>query len=236
MSPRQSCVTCPFRESGPLCGNTGHVVQTFSDSLVRYTVKQKGRAIFNEGEPANGLFFLCDGLVKLTKWLPDGTEIIVDVLAPCAVLSSPADIGGTHRFSAAAVGKGAEVAFLRAHSFAALVSKISEMQPSLLHTVAESLDYMRDRSVQCRMPVPDRILWMLLRLRSQCGASPDAPFELPLLSSELAQCVHTTPESVSRAFRKFRKEGLISISREGMVTISTPAKHRPTPRTHGSKS
>ncbi len=222
MSPtRKSCVTCPYRESGFVSGNKDSVVQKFSDSLVRYAVKQKGRAIFNEGEPVNGLFFLCDGLVKLTKWLPDGNETIVDVVAPCSILSSPADIGGAHDFSAVAVGKDAEVGFLRADSFAALVSKISEMQPSMLRTVAESLDEMRNRLVQCRMPVPDRILWMLLRMRGQCAASPDAAFKLPLSSLELAQCVHTTPESVSRAFRKFQKEGVISISRGGMVAIST---------------
>lgn len=221
MSPSKSCVTCPHRGSGPVCGNKDSIVQKFSDSLLRYVVKQKGRAIFNEGEPVNGLFFLCDGLVKLTKWFPDGSETIVDVIAPCAILSSPADIGGAHPFSAVAVGKDVEVAFLRADSFAALMSKIPEMLPSLLHAVAESLDEMRDRLVQCRMPVPDRILWILLRLRSQCAASPEAAFKLPLSSLELAQCVHTTPESVSRAFRKFQKEGVISISRGGMVAIST---------------
>lgn len=217
----KSCLVCPFREKGPLCGHKDEVAQKFSDSLVRYAVSEKHKAVLHEGEPVHGLFFLCKGAVKLTKWLPNGQEIIVDVMTPCSILSSTALLGGSgiHKLSAVTVQGDAEVAFLQVKSLAALAAKLPEIQISLLHAVSESLDQTRDRLAMCRLPVSERLMAMLVRLSNQFSTGPGARFRLPLSFSELAQLAHTTLETVSRTLRKFQRQGLISMSRGGMVTL-----------------
>ena len=214
-----SCLDCPFREKGPICGNTDKTVSKFSDDLLRYSIKGKGKAIFNEGQPVDGVFFLCKGVVKLTKWLSEHEETIVDVITPCTVVSTLADIGGIHSLSAVTAEGNVEVAFLRARSPDALASTLSGVQTSIFKAVSELLDRSRIQLAQCSLPVSKRLLSALLRLHRQFAAGPEASFRLPFSFAELAQFVHTTPETVSRTFRKFRREGLISIDRGGMISL-----------------
>ena len=216
---RKSCLDCPFREKGPISGQTDGVVSKFSDSLNRYSAKGKGRAVFNEGQPVDGLFFLCNGIVKLTKWLPSGDEIIVDVMSACTLVSSPADIGAIHRLSAVPVQADVEVAFLRVQSLGNLAGRFPELQTSLLYYSSQLLDETRERFAQCRLAVSERLMAILLRLRSQCSPDPGSSFQLPLSFSELAQFAHTTLETVSRSFGKLQRQGLISFGRGNMVTV-----------------
>src|SRR3990172_6742252 len=61
------CVTCPYRETGCLEQQPDEAVAKFSNLLTRYSINGKGKTIFNQGELATGLYFLCNGMVKLTR-------------------------------------------------------------------------------------------------------------------------------------------------------------------------
>ena len=214
-----SCLHCPLRETGPICGSPDKAVSNFSDALVRYSIKGKGKAIFNEAEPVDGVFFLCSGVVKLTKWLSDDKETIIDVMTPCMVFSTVADIGGVHSLSAVTIGDNVEVAVLPARSFHALPGMLPAIQTSVLKTVGQLLDRSRNQLAQCSLSVSERLLSALFQLHRQFAAGPEASFSLPFSFAELAQFVHTTPESVSRVLRKLQEAGLISIDRSGMISL-----------------
>ena len=79
---------CSFRPSC-FAAEDEEGVKRFSAGLHRFTVRGTGRAIFNQGEPADCCYFLCDGLVKLTRVLKEGDEVILDLLFPPNGLSHP---------------------------------------------------------------------------------------------------------------------------------------------------
>ena len=222
MSSSNSCVLCPFRETGPLCGLEDETVGKFSDSLVRYSVSGKNKLVLHEGEPVHGLLFLCEGAVKLTKLFPSGEEVIIDLMTPCSIPSSIAVLGGIHQLSVVALQGRSEVAFLRVKTLAEMLSKFPEIQVPLLHYEGTLLDQMRNHLAMCHLPAPDRLMAMLVQLNQQFSPRPGIPFKLPLSLSELAQAIHTTPETVSRTLRRFQKEGLISMGRGRVVTILRP--------------
>lgn len=85
-----SCLNCEFRESGCLKRQPDEVVAKFSDLLVRYTVKGKGKTIFNQGDAPRGVDFLCRGMLKSIRVSAEGGETIQDLLIPCSI------IGGVH--------------------------------------------------------------------------------------------------------------------------------------------
>jgi len=62
-----SCRSCSFCRSCFVEEFDEEGVKGFSAGLQRFTVRGTGRAILNQGEPADCCYFLCDGLVKLTK-------------------------------------------------------------------------------------------------------------------------------------------------------------------------
>ncbi|MDZ4346222.1 MAG: cyclic nucleotide-binding domain-containing protein, partial [Candidatus Binatia bacterium] len=72
-----SCHVCSFTPSCIVAGVEKEGLDQFSDALRRYPVKGKGKTIFNQGEPNEAFIFLCNGLVKVVKNLPDGTDVIL---------------------------------------------------------------------------------------------------------------------------------------------------------------
>src|SRR3972149_4045400 len=84
-----SCMSCFFRRSCFVGEFDEEGIKRFSAGLHRFTVRGTGRAIFNQGEPADCCYFLCDGLVKLTRVLKEGDEVILDLLSPPNGLSHP---------------------------------------------------------------------------------------------------------------------------------------------------
>ena len=80
------CVTCPYRETGCLEQQPDEAVAKFSNLLTRYSINGKGKTIFNQGEVATGFYFLCKGMVKLTRMTEQGEEVILDLLSPCSII------------------------------------------------------------------------------------------------------------------------------------------------------
>ena len=62
-----------------------------------------GKTIFSEGEPADSVFGLSQGLVRLYKMLPDGRRQILAFALPGDFLGMP--LAGRHNFSADAIGE-----------------------------------------------------------------------------------------------------------------------------------
>src|SRR3989304_6937998 len=85
-----SCLNCEFRETGCLKMQPDEVVAKFSDLLVRYTVKGKGKTVFNQGDAPHGVDFLCRGMLKSVRVSAEGGETIMELLVPCSI------IGGVH--------------------------------------------------------------------------------------------------------------------------------------------
>jgi len=52
--------------------------------------RSKGEQIFLQGDPAGEMFLLKAGLIKLTRLLPDGAEITLDIRGPGAVVGETA--------------------------------------------------------------------------------------------------------------------------------------------------
>src|SRR3989338_4147213 len=109
------CVTCPYRETGCLEQQPDEAVAKFSNLLTRYSINGKGKTIFNQGELATGLYFLCNGLVKLTRVTEQGEEAILDLLSPCSIIGGgDANSEKKTRFSSSVtVSEVSEVACLK---------------------------------------------------------------------------------------------------------------------------
>lgn len=180
-----------------------------------------GVELFQQGEPAQEVFHLQRGLVKLLRIYPDGGEAIAGLRRGGAFLGADAVIlGHPHSVTAvtitsASVGKIPAAEFLRnlrSHPEAAW-----EVQMQQSREVHEGLERITDLE---RLSAKDRLKRFLYYLASMRGlpATP-APVRVDLLLKhrEIAQLIAVTPPYLCLLWSELESEGLIKRTVSSLV-------------------
>jgi CRP-like cAMP-binding protein len=89
-----------------------------------------GKTIFSEGERANSVFGLSQGVVRLYKMLPDGRRQILGIALPGDFLGMP--LAARHNFSADAIGEVALCQFSRDN-----LTKFIQSRPNITRRLIE---------------------------------------------------------------------------------------------------
>lgn len=172
--------------------------------------------ICRAGEPAQELFVLGAGRVKLTRHASAGADVVVDVVLPGAMFGAlPSD-------AYAAYGESAET-LTGCCVLAIPVSRFKELlrvHPEVTMAVIGSLsDHLTEaRAALARLgtdSVEQRIAATLLSLAERAGHDrPDMTLvQIPLARADLAAMCGTTTESVSRTLSRWRRAGVIESGR-----------------------
>ncbi|KAE8764088.1 Crp/Fnr family transcriptional regulator [Georgenia thermotolerans] len=174
--------------------------------------------LYRAGEPADHLYVLAAGRVKITQPTATGAELITDLLAPGDLFGALSTLGEpTYPESAVAltttcalrIDPGAFRAVLTAHPQVAL---------RVLDDVAARLARARsDAGRVASGSVAQRLAATLLRLATKLGQERAGDgttlLQLPLTRADLAAMTASTPESVSRLMSRWRAEGVIDSGR-----------------------
>lgn len=180
--------------------------------------------IFHQGEPAEHLFFVVSGRVKLSQTGADGQEVIVRFVGPGEILAGVA-------LMAAALypvtGTAAEVSRLLAWPGKEVIG-LAEKHPALAlfttRTVTSRMGEMQERFRElATQRVAQRVARALLRLARQTGkrTAEGVELDLPLSRQDLAEMTGTTLYSVSRILSGWESDGLVATRRE-RVTLRRP--------------
>src|SRR5512147_1283208 len=94
------CADCEIRRIG-ICGSLEPDELERMRRLVREVHYGEGQSIFSEGEPAENLFNVLSGAVRLIKFLPDGRRQITGFLFPGDFLGIA--LNATYAYSAEAI-------------------------------------------------------------------------------------------------------------------------------------
>jgi CRP/FNR family transcriptional regulator, cyclic AMP receptor protein len=132
----QSCLDCARRSDRVFCDLAPDALEAF-DGIKSTQVCPKGTVLFREGQPARGVFLLCQGRVRLTVCSENGRRLTLRTVAPTEVLGLSACLaGGSYEVTAealdnlriATVGRKDLLGFLREHREACLhvVNLLSE--------------------------------------------------------------------------------------------------------------
>src|SRR5450756_206784 len=101
-----------------------------------------GRTIFSESEPADSVFGLSQGVVRLYKLLPDGRRQVVAFALPGDFLGMP--LADRHNFSADAIGEVALCRYSRDELTKLILSNPSLMR-LIIEFVSRELDMAQDQ-------------------------------------------------------------------------------------------
>jgi CRP/FNR family transcriptional regulator len=187
-------------------------------SLRRFT------SIFTQGQAADALYFIEEGLVKLTRTNEAGERIILSI-------SGPGDLIGEEVMSA-------EPSFYQADSEVLTSATLYRIPRETLQRVvaqngelaAAVIDFLLGRrrmlaqkvELLCLHDVEYRILYYLADLATLVGPSKDDEgYQLPITQAELADLIGATRETTSTTLNQLERKGLVKLSRR-LLTIPSP--------------
>ncbi|MBL8565124.1 MAG: Crp/Fnr family transcriptional regulator [Hyphomicrobiaceae bacterium] len=164
-----------------------------------------GAEIYAAGDKAETLFTIRSGLVKLTRFLPDGSQRIVRLLRRTDVMGLEALLGGDYEHNATAL-QPTELCRLPADA----VRRLSQRNSSLYHelmarwhrALSDADRWIAEFSTG---PARDRVGRLLLWL-----AERDEPGRCQLFSREdLGAVLGLTTETSSRTMAEMKRQGVI---------------------------
>ncbi|GAB2756699.1 Crp/Fnr family transcriptional regulator [Nocardioides pakistanensis] len=175
-----------------------------------------GEIIYRTGTPADALFILATGRVKVLRPSLDGAEVLVDVIRPGALFGSVAALGhSTYPDTAQALTVSCALR-ISAPDFRAVL----EEHPGVALVVLDDLAARLEQAQQTvrRLSggtVEQRVASTLLALADQVGEphGDSVLLQLPLTRGDLAAMTGTTTESVSRTLSKLRRQGVVETGR-----------------------
>jgi CRP/FNR family transcriptional regulator len=197
--------------SHPRCARTSRT------SEARYQVDfRAGKTIFSEGELANSVFGLSQGVVRLYKMLPDGRRQILAFALPGDFLGMP--LADRHKFSADAIGEVALCRFSRDD-----LTKFIKSSPSIMRLLIEfsirELDMAQDQLLLLGNGSAEEKVAVFLvswrnRLARLSAFSETVP--LPMRRQDIADFLGLKLETVSRTLAKLEQRKVIRVVPKGV--------------------
>jgi len=193
-----------------------------------------GETIFSEGDLADEVFGLSQGVVRLYKLLPDGRRPILAFALPGEFLGMP--FADRHTFSADAIGEVALCRFSRSE-----LTKFVQSSPGvmklMLEFVARELDMAQTQLLLLgNGSAEEKVAMFLVNWRNRlarCSAFSE-PVPLPMRRQDIADFLGLKLETVSRTLAKLEQKNVIRLVPKGVfltdlaqTLLMTGASHQP---------
>lgn len=185
-------------------------------SVAAQSTFKRGRAIFSEGDEADGFYIVMQGRVKIFKVSSEGKEQVlhfVDFQEPFGEV--PVFTGGRFPAHAQALDDTTVLFFPRA-AFVRLIENDPSLAMNMLALLSRRLRQFAGLIEGLSLKeVPGRLAAYLVYLSDRSGG--DTTVELDISKTLLANVLGTIPETLSRILAKMASEGLIAVKGRKMV-------------------
>jgi CRP/FNR family transcriptional regulator len=183
-------------------------------------------AIFNETDPAEYVYNVTAGTVKVYKLLGDGRRQITGFLFAGDFLGLIHN--ESYAYSAEALMPTTLCRFPR-RKLETLLDEMPNLEQRLLAMASHELAAAQDQMVLLgRKSARERVVSFMLMLSNSAArhGRPDGPVSLPMSRSDIADYLGLTIETVSRTLTGLRKQGLIELLDEKHVRLSRRSELR----------
>lgn len=192
------------------------------DGVTKFSPNRRFATVYSEGGPADTLYLLESGLVKIYKRGPDNKEIILQIVGAGELFGEQAlGTEQTRTISAEVLQEGAIYVIPRD-----LFLRVCEKRPELWREMTGLLT-LRKRELEkkiellCLHDVEYRILYYMAELAKTFGARSNASeYSIPLSQGELASLIGATRETTSTTLNALARRGIIRLGRRQLIVPS----------------
>ena len=182
----------------------------------------RGEELFSEGDPADALYVLVEGLVKVVKMTPAGKEMILEIFGAGDPVGAVA-LFAENPFPASArvIEPARAIVTPRAVFFAQLESRPSLVRGLLAGFTHRTMELTSRLAELAGAKVEERIARFLLRKADDLARHEHGGLFLPLALSrqELADMTGTTIETAIRVMSRWAKQELVATRDDGFVLL-----------------
>jgi len=197
------------------------------EPLCRLRAYEKGDTIFDEGAPAERIYFVIEGRVKIVK-AAGARDIIIEILGAGEPVGAVAAFE-QRAFPATAIAmEHSTLLSIPEREFFQLLETRPDMTRHLLGGLTMRLMMLNKRMADMTGAVETRAARLFVTLADRMGTKTETAtvIPLPLSRQELADLLGTTLETTIRLMSRWQKEGLIVTEREGFAVPDLTALRR----------
>jgi CRP/FNR family transcriptional regulator len=223
-APRSSpCGACSVRDL-TFCATLEEPELAEMAAIVTTLELSPGDPLFDEAEPAEHVFNVTSGAVKVYKLLADGRRQMTGFLFPGDFLGLANE--ETYAYSAEAITHTALCRFPR-RKLERLLERYPKMEHRLLAMASHELAAAQEQMLLLgRKTAREKIasfLLMLSRRATQRGQAGD-PVSVPMSRNDIGDYLGLSTETVSRTFTQLKQGGGISLLQDRKVELADRAR------------
>lgn len=182
----------------------------------------KGHIIYRPEEPAQSLYLVLSGRVKLTRVSRDGRESVLDVLRSGEPFGEFAALGYERRQEQAAALDAVELRMWQADEVRRRLERDPRLTLWLARQMSRQVESAHNHIETLSFdPIPKRLARVILHHAERFGTKlQDGRIRtLPLTHEALAQQVATSREIITHYMNEFRSNGLLDYSRKSIDVV-----------------
>ena len=193
------------------------------DRITRMQEIKKKQPIYLPGDPANTVYLLKKGRVKIASSAPSGKEVTFEILEAGEIFGELEALEDSPRETLAEALDDALICAIRREDFDRYLREHPNLSVKLTKLIG-----LRLRKIQTRVEdlvfrdAPARLAHLLLEL-SKSDGSPDGPgicLQAKLTHQEMANLIGCSRETVSTILGQFREQGLIRIDGRSIIILN----------------
>ncbi len=195
-----------------------------SPEITRLSGLRRSTRLFHQDHQAEAVYYIEEGLVKLTRTVADGDRIIFSLFGPGSIIGDESLALTSRLYHSDAEVLTSTTAFRIPSAVAkAAMSKDADLCSALMNGIIEERLAMSSKiELLCKHDVEYRILHYLAELSALVQPATDGDgHQLPITQAELADLVGATRETTSTTLNQLERRGLVRLSRR-LLTIPSP--------------
>jgi CRP/FNR family transcriptional regulator, cyclic AMP receptor protein len=209
-----------------LCGMSQQATHQFN-AMMRTTRRRRGEWIFVLGDPADRIYLLQEGRMKITALTEDGHEVLHEIIGPGQIFGHTSTILGIPRTSSAQVLEASLLCEMRRKDFESLLTEHPEFLLQLLKSVGLRLKKAEAQllNVICN-DVSTRVREALIDLiASEPGIPPDHVVRIRITQQDLANLIGASRQKTSQALKELEGSGVLRLMYRSIL-VTAPHKLR----------
>ena len=187
-------------------------------------ILQEGEFFFLQGDPAERMYVLLQGRVKLTQVGPDGQQALIRVITPVSLFALVAITKADDYLVTAQAAEDCQALYWTRRELMGFVLEVPQLALNAMGIMADNLQEIQERFRQVTTePVEQRLAHTLIRLAAQSGKSVNQGIliDLSLTRQDLAEMSGTTLYTASRMLSQWEKQGLVITGRKRVIIRDT---------------
>jgi CRP/FNR family transcriptional regulator len=189
---------------------------------------QRCTPLYAQSQPADAVYLIDEGLVKLTRSNPAGGRIILAICGPGQLVGEEALTNEAQNYHTEAMTiTPASVQRIPRESLLKALSNDAEIGQSLVsYLLARKIELAEKVELLCLHDVEYRILHYLAQLSGLLApVANGSGFQIPITQLELADLIGATRETTSTTLNQLERRGLLKLSRR-LLTVHSPEELR----------